>query len=202
MTATKCLAKSSPAAWKAAAASSMPLRVSTVPPDFEITTTSVCAELAAEPVEHESMPSGSVLSKKWTPHLVAAALSRPSAWLTNCGPERGAADADDQQLAELPAGPAISPLWTLAAKSLMAARVAVISSRISGVGASCGRAQPVMADHAVLVGIGDGALFQGGHGGERLLHRRLHAGEEVVRKGDPADVEGEPEAGGSGSSGP
>jgi hypothetical protein len=93
----------------------------------------------------------------------------------------------------LPPGAEIAPLCTRSAKSFDRGEGVEISVRSSGVGASWGRAQPVVADHAFLVGIGDGAGFERGHVGEGFLHARLHRREEVVGERDAADVEGEPE---------
>ena len=64
-----------------------------------------------------------------------------------------------------------------------------------GRGRELGRAEPVVADHAVLIGIGDGAFFQGGHVGEGLLHRGVFGGEKIVGERDAADVEREAEIG-------
>ena len=55
------------------------------------------------------------------------------------------------------------------------------------------RAEPIVADHALFVGIGNGALFQDGHGRESLLDGGLHGREKVVGKGDAADIHGEAE---------
>ena len=49
-------------------------------------------------------------------------------------------------------------------------------------------AQPIVADHAVLVGVGDAAGFEVAHRGERFLDLRLHLFEEAVGKAHPADV--------------
>ena len=38
-------------------------------------------------------------------------------------------------------------------------------------------AQPVMADHTLLIGIGDCAVFEGCHCGECLVDKRLHGRE-------------------------
>src|SRR6266496_4426603 len=50
-----------------------------------------------------------------------------------------------------------------------------------------------MADHPLFVRVGDGALFQFGHRPEGALHPRLHAGKEVLREIDAAEVDGQPE---------
>ena len=56
-----------------------------------------------------------------------------------------------------------------------------------------GVAQPVMADHALLVGIRDRALLQLRHRGKSLLHARLHLREEVLREIHAAHVDGQAE---------
>ena len=56
-------------------------------------------------------------------------------------------------------------------------------------GSEVRRSQPVVADHALLVRVGDGAGFQRVHGLERVLHRRRHALEKPVVKPHPAHVE-------------
>lgn len=60
-----------------------------------------------------------------------------------------------------------------------------------GVGGETGVAEPVVADHAALVGVGDGALLELPHGDEGALHERLHLQEEVVGEAHPADVDEE-----------
>ena len=62
VTATACLAKEYPCCAKYACALTMPLRVSGVPPDLEMTTTRVSASGSCSSTR--SMPSGSVLSRK------------------------------------------------------------------------------------------------------------------------------------------
>jgi hypothetical protein len=54
-------------------------------------------------------------------------------------------------------------------------------------------AQPVVADHPVLIWVRDLARFEVLHVGERLLNLGLHLGEEVVGKLHPRDVEREAE---------
>jgi hypothetical protein len=52
-----------------------------------------------------------------------------------------------------------------------------------------GGAQPVMAHHPVLIRIGDGAALERLHRGECLLHRRLHARDEIIRPRQTAQIE-------------
>ena len=77
-----------------------------------------------------------MLSKKWT--FIRSLPGIPSAWLTNWGPRAEPPIPMTRRWVNFPLGPAMAPEWTLAANSLIEARVAVISSRISRVGASCG----------------------------------------------------------------
>lgn len=60
-----------------------------------------------------------------------------------------------------------------------------------GIGGEAGVAEPVVAHHAALVGVGDGALLELPHGDEGPLHERLHPVKEVVREPHPADVDKE-----------
>ena len=86
VTATACFANSRPAFRYASAATSIPLRVSFVPPDFEITTVSVAGRppsVAAIRESSRARPSGSVLSKK---NGRSGSRGEPSASATNCGP--------------------------------------------------------------------------------------------------------------------
>ena len=55
--------------------------------------------------------------------------------------------------------------------------------------------QPIMADHAIFVRIGNRAFFQRGHVGQRLLHARFHRGEEFVDHVHPAQVHRQTEFG-------
>ncbi len=73
----------------------MPLRVSFVPPDFEMTTVSVLATPPAAPIRSitRAMPSGSVLSKKCGVSLSFAVAQRVGHELRA---QRRAADAHHQ----------------------------------------------------------------------------------------------------------
>jgi len=83
VTATACLPNVSPAFLYADSVSSMPLRVSGVPPDLETTSTSVLLSLPFKPRSVRAMPSGSVLSRKWTR---ISSLLVPKQSATSCGP--------------------------------------------------------------------------------------------------------------------
>lgn len=58
-----------------------------------------------------------------------------------------------------------------------------------GVGSEGRVAEPVVAHHATLVGVGDGALLELPHVDEGLLHPRLHLPQELLREPHPADVD-------------
>ena len=83
VTATACRAKSTRAARYFASASTIPLRVSFVPPDFEMTITSVSSRASFNFPHTRSKPSGSVLSKK---NASIGSLAFPRASATNWGP--------------------------------------------------------------------------------------------------------------------
>src|SRR5262245_40190418 len=56
-----------------------------------------------------------------------------------------------------------------------------------------GRAEPVMANHPLLVGVRDGAALQSVHGFKRLAQRRRHPVEKTVIKAHAADIQRESE---------
>ena len=64
------------------------------------------------------------------------------------------------------------------------------------VGRQLGGAQPVVADHAPLVGVGDRAPLQRLHGVERGGHRRAHPFRQIGRQVHAADVQPEAQPGG------
>jgi len=109
--------------------------------------------------------------------------------------ERGAADADHEQVLELAARAGDGAGVDLGREILDGGeragdllRQLLRRSEVRG-------AQPIVADHAVLVGIGDGALFEGGHVGKGFLHRHLDLGEVTIGKRHAADVERQAERG-------
>ena len=62
-----------------------------------------------------------------------------------------------------------------------------------GVGGEGRVAQPVVADHPALVGVGDGALLELPHRRERPPHGRLHPPQELLGEPDPAHVDEQPQ---------
>lgn len=58
-----------------------------------------------------------------------------------------------------------------------------------GVGGKARVAEPVVAHHAALVGVSDGALLKLLHRDEGALHPRLHLLQELLREPHPADVD-------------
>ncbi len=105
--ATACLEKSNPATSKAALASSIPFRVSLVPPDLDITITSVLFRLFLIFSRSISLPSGSVLSKNT--NLSLFVLGFPKAWPTNCGPKADPPMPMRRRFSKFPPSPFILP---------------------------------------------------------------------------------------------
>ncbi len=199
VTATACLAKARPARAYASAATSIPLRVSFVPPDFEITTVSVSGRppsVAAMRESSRAMPSGSVLSKK---NGRSGSRGEPSASATNCGPSAEPPIPTARRFVKRPAfSGATRPAWTAEANSSIRASVPRIASAVSGVGRELRRAQPVVADAPLLVRVRDRALLERVHrgegGGEGGRHERV-APERVTGENRLRQVDEEGESG-------
>ena len=110
--------------------------------------------------------------------------------------ERRPADADDQDVAE-PLGarrlhpPVVHPRGEVEDARL---RVADGGGDLRR-GRLLRRAQPVVADHALLVGVGDRPLLERLHRRERPLERRLPVRERPLVEAHAAQVEPHPEAG-------
>ncbi len=98
----------------------MPLRVSFVPPDFEITTVSVSPNFPWSASSTRSMPSGSVLSMK---HGFKRSRDEPSAAATNSGPSAEPPMPMTSRREKFPAAPRTRPWCTSAANCLMAVTV-------------------------------------------------------------------------------
>ena len=115
----------------------MPLRVSGVPPLLEVTTQSVSPSRPGQASSMRAMPSGSVLSKKWTRIRSRGRIAQGVGHELRA--QRGAADADRQQVRESCRGrrPDLAAVHP-AANVLTSATVLRISAAISGVGASSG----------------------------------------------------------------
>ena len=110
-------------------------------------------------------------------------------------PQRRAADADNQKMLELPA----LLRHHFAAVNLRGERFDALQNlrdlRAQIVGRQIGVAQPIMADHALFVGVGDGAALQFVHLRVGGLQFRLEVGKELVVKRHPRDVERETQVG-------
>ncbi len=107
----------------------------------------------------------------------------------NCGPERGAADADQQHVGEFrAAGGDLAAVDGGGEVLDIGLGLLDFLAQFRG-GRKRGIAQPVVADHALFVGVGDGAGLQLAHGGEGLGGERLHFGQEIVAETHPADIE-------------
>ena len=52
-----------------------------------------------------------------------------------------------------------------------------------------------MAHHPLFVGVGDGSPFQFGHRAQGFLDGSLHFGVKIIRKGNSADVQTQPDGG-------
>lgn len=98
-------------------ASSIPLRVSGVPPDLEMTTASVSPSCPSSAASVRSIPSGSVLSKKNS--CILSFLGHPSASATNCGPRAEPPMPMTRQFLNLPVAPVMLPLCAAAAICLI-----------------------------------------------------------------------------------
>ncbi len=109
----------------------MPLRVSLVPPDLEITTVSVVAKRPCSVASTRSMPSGSVLSKKWGRSL---SWLVPSASATSSGPSAEPPMPMVKMSVKAPPWPTIFPVCTSRANASTLATTSRISLR-SSVGA-------------------------------------------------------------------
>jgi hypothetical protein len=105
--------------------------------------------------------------------------------------EGGAANADDQQIFKR-TGRALDLTVVDFRGKCPQRRQSILNFLLHRPGRrQLGRAQPVMADHALLIRIGYTAFFELGHRYVGALHARLHAGEIIVRKEDATDVEGQ-----------
>ena len=131
-----CFEKSNPFWVNAFSASSMPFRVSGVPPDLEITRARVVPR--ASPISERvwSIPSGSVLSKKCTRSLSAFGL--PKALPTNWGPKAEPPIPMTSRSVKVPCGDWRDPEWTAWDTSFTLANVSRIAWVRSSLGASSG----------------------------------------------------------------
>ena len=139
------------------------------------------------------MPSGSVLSRKWGVRRSPASTERVRHELR---PEGGPADADDQQVAEALGARRLHPAVVHAGGEVQDAGPGVADGgRDLRRGRLLRRPQPVVADHAVLVGVGDRPALERLHGIDRGLDRSLALGEGRVAEPRAAQVEPHPETG-------
>src|SRR2546421_347903 len=136
VTATACLLNCSPFSLNFTSASSIPFRVSFVPPDFETTTTSVWPSSSLIFSKTRSNPSGSVLSKN---KMSIGSCRDPSASETNCGPSaEPPMPMSNTCLKGFLFSAVIFPPRISAANVLIRLTVSSISVRISRVGAKVG----------------------------------------------------------------
>ena len=136
----------------------MPFRVSGVPPALADDDAQRFVELVAEVGQSRAMPSGSVLSRKWTVILSACRVAEGVG--DELRSERRAADPDRED----PREPRRVRRLDRAAVHVRR-RTLDRGERLADLGVDRGRrrelraAEPVMADHPVLVGVGDRAPF-------------------------------------------
>ncbi len=154
-----------------------------------MTTVSVWAMCSRSRSKTRSNPSGSVLSRK---EISIGSVDWPRASAMNCGPRAEPPIPTSKMCLNFsPFCGAIFPAWTSAANWLIRAFVSSMSRAEFRRRRQSRIAQPVMADHAVLVGIGDCARFEFAHGRKSLLHARLHFVEKSFVETHPADVDRE-----------
>ena len=105
-------------------------------------------------------------------------------------PECAPADADDEEAGEPTArGRGDAAGVHVRGEGQAVSKVAFdFGSDFRGGGEGRG-AQPVVPDHSAFVGVGDGALFEGGHVGEGFGAERSHTFEVAVGKSHAADIE-------------
>ena len=111
----------------------MPLRVSGVPPDLETTRTSVLLSLLRRLLSVRAMPSGSVLSRKWT-RILSLFVPRQSAtsWGPSAEPPIPTCRMSVNFFADCGV---VLPVCIFFANCLMLLRVLVMSLAMSFVGA-------------------------------------------------------------------
>ena len=109
--------------------------------------------------------------------------------------EGGAADADHEEFFEFTLGAGDGARVDLGGKIFDRSECGGDRVGQLGRGRELRRAEPVVADHALLVGIRDGTFFEGGHGGEGLLHGGFLRGEKIVGEREARDIEGDAEVG-------
>jgi hypothetical protein len=111
------------------------------------------------------------------------------------GTERRAADSDHEQLLELPLRATDFAGVYFRRKRFDRGEGGCDFAREVRGGGELRGAKPVVADHALLVGIRERPGLEPGHGIVRLLDLRLHGRKEIVGKRHPRDVERNAEVG-------
>ena len=129
------------------------------------------------------------------PQLVAAALEPAEGVGDKLRSKRRTTDADDKDFLELARRAHDLALMHLGGEGLDGFQRGGDGGAEFGIGRQFGCAQPIVADHAVLVGVGDGAGLECRHVGERLLQLRLQRGRKIIRERHAADVERQTELG-------
>jgi hypothetical protein len=155
---------------QAAATSSMPLRVSAVAPDLLVTRTRVCGEVEAGEGAVDAVGVGVVEDVEAAAEGVGEQLRA----------EGGAADADEEDRGEaLAVGGGDGAARDGGGEAVDLVPAGVDLGGDAGLGGALGGAQPVVADAAVLVGVGDRAGLEAlhrGQGGAQARGRGLEVG--------------------------
>jgi len=149
------------------------------------------AQLALKLPENEVNAVGVGVVDEVDGELVAAGLGERVG--DEFGAEGGAADADAEDVFEGAGGAFDFALVHLGGEVLDALDGGFDVVADGGGGREAGVAEPVVADHAVFVGVGDGAFFEGVHGVHGGGHLGPHFFQEVVGKGDATDIHGDAE---------
>ena len=149
------------------------------------------AKLSVELVEHEVVSVGIGVIEKEHFHLVR--FRRAQSLRNELGAERGTAYAYAKDIFKFPVRARDFAAVDLFGKTLYLGDVALNLRLDFGSGRELRRAEPIVADHSVFVGIGDGAGFERDHRGERLLRGLLHRCQKSVVETDSADVQTEPQ---------
>ena len=171
----------------------MPLRVSGVPPALGDDDDEGLVEAGPRELGEHAVDAVGVGVVEEEDGCIWSVRGWPRASATNCGPRAEPPMPMSSTCLKLGAG------WRrdragvdVGGEILDARRVSRDFLRIiSGRGRSCGVAQPVVADHAAFVGVGDGTGFDCLHVGEGLGDARLKLSDVTRRNVHQGEVEGE-----------
>jgi len=150
-------------------------------------------EMVAEPAQDTLDPVGVGVVEERGPHLVVTSTEGVGDELR---PERRPADPDHEQPLETPAcGWLDRSVVDGGGKGRDAVERVADRAGKFGVGGEFGRAEPVVPDHPVLVGVGDRPGLEGVHRVERSIERPGEIAGKPIGQVHSAGVEPEPEVG-------